>query len=322
MAEFLTDISRTFSEYLLIPNLTTKSCIPDNVNLSAPIVKHKKGEEPKIKVNIPMVSAIMQSVSGEKMAIALAQQGGISFIFGSQTIENQAAMVRHVKKYKAGFVKSDSNIKVDATLGEVLELVKKTGHSTVTITDDGTHKGKLLGIVTDKDYRVSKENEWEPIAKFMTPIEKLICGKNGISLSEANDIIWANKINCLPIIDDEGKLKYLVFRRDYEERKNNPNSLLDANKSYIVGAGVNTRDYEERIPALVDAGADVLCIDSSDGFSEYQKDTIAFARDKYGEDVKIGAGNVVDGKGFEYLVDAGADFVKVGVGRRFYLHYA
>ena len=314
MAKVLEDISRTFSEYLLLPNLTTEKCIPTNVNLKTPLTKFKKGEEAQYSLNIPFVSAIMQSVSGEKMAIALAREGGLSFIFGSQSIESQAEMVRNVKKYKAGFVKSDSNVKTGTKLRDVVALVKKTGHSTVTITDDGTANGKLIGLVTDKDYRITKVDLDEPIDRFMTPIEKIVCANKGVTLSEANDIIWENKINCLPIIDDEGRLEYLVFRKDYEERKNNPNSLLDSEKRYLVGAGINTRDFEERIPALVDAGVDVLCIDSSDGYSVWQKNTIDFVRAKYGDNVKIGAGNVVDAEGFKYLAEAGADFIKVGVG--------
>ena len=314
MAKVLEDISRTFSEYLLLPNLTTEKCIPTNVSLKTPLTKFKKGEEPKYSLNIPFVSAIMQSVSGEKMAIALAREGGLSFIFGSQSIESQAEMVKNVKKHKAGFVRSDSNVKTGAKLREVVELVKKTGHSTVTITDDGTARGKLIGLVTDKDYRISKSDLDDEIDKYMTPIDKLVCAKKGVTLSEANDIIWNNKINCLPIIDNEGRLADLVFRKDYEERKNNPNSLLDEEKRYIVGAGINTRDYAERIPALVDAGVDVLCIDSSDGYSVWQKNTIDFVREKYGDEVKIGAGNVVDAEGFRYLAEAGADFIKVGVG--------
>ena len=256
MSKILPDISRTFNEFLLLPNLTDERCIPANVSLRTPLVKFKKGEQAKFYANVPMVSAIMQSVSGEKMGIALAREGGLAFIYGSQSIESQAEMVYHVKKHKAGFVISDSNVKSGTTLKEVLELVEKTGHSTVIITDDGTASGKFLGIVTNKDYRLSRDNQDEPIDNFMTKKEDVIWAKKGITLSEANDIIWDKKINCLPILTEEGNLKYLVFRKDYEDRKNNPNSLLDENKRYIVGAGINTRDYEERIPALVEAGVD------------------------------------------------------------------
>ncbi len=314
MAKILPDISRTFNEFLLLPNLTTEKCVPSNVSLRTPLVKFRRGEEPKYSANVPMVSAIMQSVSGEKMGVALAREGGLAFIFGSQSIEDQATMVYHVKKHKAGFVISDSNVKSGTSLKDVLSLSKKTGHSTVIVTDDGTPTGKFLGIVTNKDYRISRDNLDAPIDDYMTRKENVIWAKKGISLSEANDIIWKHKLNCLPILTEEGNLKYLVFRKDYEERKNNPNSLLDENKRYIVGAGINTRDYEQRIPALVDAGVDILCMDSSDGYSVWQKNTIDFVRSKYGEDVKIGAGNVVDREGFRYLAEAGADFIKVGVG--------
>ena len=314
MAEILNDISRTFNEYLLLPNLTDERCIPSNVSLRTPLTKFKKGEEADLYLNIPLVSAIMQAVSGEEMAIALAREGGCSFIYGSQSIEDEAKMVRDVKKYKAGFINSDSNVKSGTPLKDVVKLVEKTGHSTVMITEDGTSNGKFLGLVTDKDYRISRANMESPIDDFMVKKEKLVYAKKGITLEEANDMIWENKVSCLPILDDEGNLDALVFRKDYEERKNNPNSLLDEEKRYIVGAGINTRDYEERIPALVDAGVDILCIDSSDGFSVWQKNTIDFVRAKYGDKVKIGAGNVVDREGFLYLAEAGADFIKVGVG--------
>ena len=314
MAKILEDISRTFNEFLLLPNLTDERCIPSQVSLRTPLVKYKKGEEAKYYANVPMVSAIMQSVSGEEMGIALAREGGVAFIYGSQSIESQAKMVRHVKKHKAGFVVSDSNVKSGTPLREVIDLVQETGHSTVIITDDGTANGKFIGLVTDKDYRISRDNFDSPIDNFMTPKEKVVWANEGVSLSEANDIIWENKKACLPILDDEGRLKYLVFRKDYEDRKHNPNSLLDENKRYIVGAGINTRDHEERIPALVEAGVDLICMDSSDGYSVWQKNTIDFVREKYGDTVKIGAGNVVDKEGFRYLAEAGADFIKVGVG--------
>ncbi|MCI8277402.1 MAG: IMP dehydrogenase [Clostridia bacterium] len=314
MAEILKDVSRTFNEFLLIPNLTDERCIPSNVSLKTPLVKFKKGEEPKYSANVPFVSAIMQAVSGEKMAIALAREGGCSFIFGSQSIEEEAEMVRNVKKHKAGFIDSDSNVKSGTTLRDVIALVEKTGHSTVIITEDGSSNGKFLGLVTDKDYRISRVDLDTPIDMYMTPREKIVCAKKGISLSEANDIIWENKISCLPILDENDNLEHLVFRKDYEDRKNNPDSLLDENKRYIVGAGINTRDYAERIPALVEAGVDMICMDSSDGYSVWQKNTIDWVREHYGDTVKIGAGNVVDKEGFYYLAEAGADFIKVGVG--------
>ncbi|NLJ94839.1 MAG: IMP dehydrogenase [Clostridiaceae bacterium] len=315
MAFIQSELSRTFSEYLLIPNLTTKECVPSNVSLKAPLVKYKKGEEESpISLNIPFTSAIMQSVSNDGLAIALARSGGMSFIFGSQPIESQAEMIQKVKKYKAGFVPSDTNLPPEATVTDVLNLKEKTGHSTVPITSDGTSTGKLLGIVTSRDYRISRIKGDEKVKDFMTPIEEVIYGEEGITLSEANDIIWDHKVNQLPIIDKEGRLVSLVFRKDYDSHKANPDEMLDSDKRLLVGAGINTRDYEARVPALLEAGADVLCIDSSDGFSEWQKDTLVWIKDKYGDSVHVGAGNVVDAQGFRYLADAGADFIKVGIG--------
>ena len=322
MAKILENISRTFNEFLLLPNLTDERCIPSNVSLKTPIVKYNKGEEPKLSLNIPFVSAIMQSVSGEKMAISLAREGGCSFIYGAQSIEEQAEMVRNVKKYKAGFITSDSNVKLDSTLREVLALIDRTGHSTVMVTDNGEANGKFLGLLTDKDYRISRANLEDTVDKYMVPKEKIVYANKGITLHEANDIIWENKISCLPVLDSNGILDSLVFRKDYESDKDNPYSLLDENKRFVVGAGINTRDYEQRVPALVEAGVDIICMDSSDGYSVWQKNTIDWVREHYGDTVKIGAGNVVDKEGFYYLAEAGADFVKVGVGRRFNLYYS
>lgn len=314
MAFYFEEPSRTFSEYLLVPGYSSSQCMPANVNLKTPVVKFKKGEESSIYMNIPMTSAIMQSVSSEKMAIALATEGGISFIYGSQSVENEAAMIARVKAYKAGFVPSDSNVTPDATMQDILDLKEKTGHSTVAVTSDGTANGKFVGIVTSRDYRVSRMDPSTKVKEFMTPLEKIIYAPEGTSLKEANNIIWDHKLNTLPIVAADGRLLYFVFRKDYSSHKENPLELLDAQKRYIVGAGINTRDYAERVPALVEAGADVLCIDSSEGFSEWQKLTIEWIREHYGESVKVGAGNVVDREGFRFLAEAGADFIKIGIG--------
>ena len=314
MAYYFSETSHTFNEYLLVPGYSSSECVPANVTLKTPLVKFKNGEESAITMSIPMVSAIMQSVSGDRLAVALAREGGVSFIYGSQTVEDEAAMVAKAKAYKAGFVVSDSNISPDATLAEVIALKEKNGHSTIAVTSDGTANGKLVGIVTGRDYRVSRMSLDIKVSEFMTPLEKLIVGSEDTTLKQANDIIWDNKLNSLPIVDGNGKLKYFVFRKDYDAHKENPNELLDSHKRYIVGAGINTRDYAERVPALVNAGADVLCIDSSEGFSEWQKLTIEWIREHYGDSVKVGAGNVVDAEGFRFLADCGADFIKVGIG--------
>ena len=314
MAYFYKEVSHTFSEYLLVPGYSDSKCQPHNVCLKTPLVKFKKGEEPRITLNIPLVSAIMQAVSNDTLAIALAIEGGLSFIYGSQSIEDQAKMVKKVKSYKAGFVVSDSNLKPDNTLEDVIKLKELTNHSTMAVTSNGKCDGKLLGVVTSRDYRVSRMDLNTKVEDFMTPLSKLVVAKSGVTLKEANDIIWDNKLNSLPIVDKKGNLEAFVFRKDYDSNKANVNELLDDNKRYVVGAGINTRDYAERVPALIEAGVDVLCIDSSEGFSEWQKLTIEWIREHYGDKVMVGAGNVVDAEGFRFLAESGADFVKVGIG--------
>jgi IMP dehydrogenase len=307
-------VSHTFSEYLLIPGLTEKRHTPENVSLGTPLTRHRVGEHPALALNIPFTSAIMQAVSDHNLAIALARCGGISFIFVSQPIEQQAEMVKAVKRFKAGFVESDSNITPDTTLQQVLALAAKTGHTTMAVTEDGTAHGKLLGILTSRDYRVGRCDPDTPVAQLMTPFSSLVYGEKGVSLSEANDLIWEHKLNTLPVIDQDQRLCHLVFRKDYEHSKQYPDELVDGEMRLMVGAGINTRDYRERVPALLDAGADALCVDSSDGFTQWQYETVRFIKQTYDGAVKVGGGNVVDGDGFRYLAEAGADFIKVGIG--------
>lgn len=314
MAKYYTEPSHTFNEYLLIPGYTGKDNIPDNVSLKTPLVRFKKGDEAAISLNIPMVSAVMQAVSDDHLAIALAKEGGLSFIYGSQSIEDQAIMVEKVKNHKAGFVVSDANLKPQTSLSELLQIFKETGHNTMPVTEDGSAHGKLLGLVTSRDYRLSRLSKEAKVESFMTPYDKLVVAKNNISLSEANDIIWDNKLNTLPIVDEKQHLCYLVFRKDYDSHKEHPHELLDEEKRLLVGAGINSRDYKERVPALVKAGVDVLVIDSSEGYSIWQKETIMWIKEKYGQAVYVGAGNIVDEEGFRFLADAGADFIKIGIG--------
>ena len=314
MAYYFEEPSHTFGEYLFVPGYTSADCRPENTSLVTPLVKFKKGEESPIKMNIPLVSAVMQAVSDDKMAIALAKEGGISFIYGSQTIENQAAMIERVKSYKAGFVSSDSNLRPDQTLRDAIALKEKTGHSTIAVTEDGTPNGKLLGILTSRDYRLNYSPMDGKVSDFMTPFKDLITGREGISLSEANDIIWKHILNTLPVIDSQGRMVSMVFRKDYASHEAHPLELLDSRHRYVVGAGINTRDYMDRVPALLKAGVDVMCLDSSEGFTEWQSRALKDIHSTFGENVRVGAGNVVDRDGFMFLAEAGADFVKVGIG--------
>ncbi len=315
MAKILPDLSRTFAEYLLLPGLSTRNHLPSNVSLRAPLAAAEKGAASRFHLNIPVVSASMQSVSGVDMSVALARQGGLSFIYCSQSIESQAAMIAKVKSHKAGFVKSDSTVKPTASLRELLGVTRRTGHSTVPVTEDGTGTGRFLGIITDKDFWEFEDDLDSSVGDHMTPLERVVFGRVGISLTEANRQLYKHKKECLPILEADGRLNSLVFKKDYVDHRNNPLELLDADKRLAVGAGVNTHDYKERVPALVEAGVDVLGFDSSDGYSEFQRDAALWVREKFGDRVVVGGGNVVSGEGFRYLVEQGqVDFVKVGIG--------
>ncbi|MCB0333430.1 MAG: IMP dehydrogenase, partial [Bdellovibrionales bacterium] len=316
MAKILEDISRTFNEFLLLSGQTTKEHIPSNVSLRVPLQRFKKGaEEQALCLNTPFVSAAMQAVSGEELAIALARKGGCAFIFCSQSIESQVEMVRKVKVHKAGFVTSDSNLSPEATLQDAIYLRQSTGHSTIAITEGGKPHTKLLGILTSKDFWEFKDDLSRPVKEFFTPLERLVFAKEGVSLQEATELLWENKKECLPIVDQNGNLSSLVFRRDYFDHKSNPDELTDDRKSLFVGAALNTFDYQERAKALVEAGVDCLCFDSSDGYSDWQKEAVQFLRKEYGNDIIIGGGNVIGADGFRFLVEeAGVDFVKIGIG--------
>ena len=315
MATILDGVSRTFAEYLLIPRLTRREQRPDLVDLSSPMSAVEPNRLPGFKINTPIVSAAMQSVSGSELGISLARQGGLAFIFCSQDIQTQADMVHQVKAHKAGFVSSDTNATPDKTLKEVITLMKNTGHSTVPVTGDGTGTGRLIGLITDQDFWEFEDDLSDPVKKYMTPIDEVIFGEEGLTLREANSLLHRHKKNCLPIVDNAGCLTSLVFKKDYEDHRRHPHELLDDSKRLCVGAAVNTHDYRERVPAVLAAGADVLCFDSSDGFTEFQKEGIRWIRQELGSDVVVGGGNVVSGEGFDYLVeDGGVDFIKVGMG--------
>ncbi len=314
MVKILKDTSRTFSEYLLLPQLTPKGLTSCSVDLKTPISKFKGNQKQLSSLNIPIVSASMQSVSGTQMAIALARQGGCGFIYSSQSIESQAKMIEQVKMHKAGFVISDSCLKPTDTLQNYVSLREKTNHSTMPVTKDGLCNGLFLGIITDKDFWEDEDNLCDSIKTHMTPKEKVITGESGISLKQANLLLYKYKKDCLPILE-KNHLKYLVFTKDYIDHKNHPNEILDNEKRLIVGAAINTHDYKDRVPALIEKGVDVLCFDSSDGFTEYQKEAALWIRKKYGDQIILGGGNVVTAEGFLYLAkEAKLDFIKVGIG--------
>ncbi len=314
--QLIEDLSRTFREFLLLPGRTTKEHVPSNVKLKTPLAKFTPAKEnSRLYLNVPIVSAAMQAVTGAELSIALARKGGCGFVFSSQPIEEQAQMVREVKEHKAGFVESDSNLSPEATLQAALDLRKKTGHSTIAITADGGRHSKLLGILTDKDFWEFKDDLGQSVQSFFTPLDRLVLGQDGITLQEATEILWKNKKECLPIIDSQGNLKSLVFRKDFFDHKSNPDELSDDRKRLVVGAALNTHDYLARAESLITAGADCLVLDSSDGYTEWQKHAALELRQKFGSQVVLGGGNIVCSEAFRFLVEeCQLDFVKVGIG--------
>lgn len=315
MATILPDVSRTFSEFLLVPRLTKKGQQVDRIDLTTPLARSRNGQAGGLNTNIPIVAACMQAVSGVELSISLARQGGLSFIFCSQPIESQADMVHQVKSHKAGFVPSDSNATPQTSLAEVIRLMKRTGHSTVPVTDDGTSTGRLLGLLTDKDFWEFEDDLSNLVKEHMTPMESVIHGNVGLSLKEANQLLHKHKKECLPILDSDNRLTSLVFKKDYVDHRRHPIELLDDSKRLCVGAAINTHDYQQRVPALLEAGADALCFDSSDGFTDYQMEGIDWIKKNFGNDVVLGGGNIVSAEGFDYLVkNSELDFIKVGMG--------
>lgn len=315
MAQIVEGVSRTFQEFLLLPGLTTKEHVPGNVALKTPLSSFKKGQTPRAQLNIPFVSASMQAVSGQELAIALARKGGCAFTFCSQSIESQAEMVRRVKDHKAGFVVSDSNVAPSATLKDAVALRRRTGHSTIAVTADGSPHGKLVGLLTSKDFWEFKDDLSHSVTQHFTPVDRLVMAEDGISLQDATEKLWRNKKECMPVVDKQGNLRFLVFRRDYFDHKANPDELTDEKKRLFVGGALNTFDYQDRARALMDAGCDALCLDSSDGYSEWQKEAGAWLRKQFGDRLVLGGGNIVTGEAFKYLVTEGkVDFVKVGIG--------
>lgn len=268
MAQIIAEVSRTFNEFLLLPNRTRTDCSAATVNLRTPLVRHIAGEAPAIELRSPFTSAIMQAVSTPDLAIALARNGGLSFLHHNQPIGDQAAAVRRVKNFKAGFVTSDTNVRPDDSLSLLAEVMRRTGHSTAAVTHDGTATGRLLGLVTSRDFHPRRHDLDGPVSGRMTTITDLAHAGPDITLSEANARLWDERLDCLPVLDSEGHLQHLVFRSDYTDNKRFPDQLVDAAKRLRVGAGVNTHDYRERVPALLEAGVDALCFDSSDGYRD------------------------------------------------------
>ena len=299
--------SRTLMEYRLLPGLTKMESSPKEISLRTPLVYSVKDEK-KYYLNIPIVSAAMQSVSGSRMGIELAKLGGAAFIFCSQTIESQTRMIAKIKQHKAGFVKPKI-MKPDMTIAEMYKVRKETGHSSFPVVDSD---GVFLGLISKWDYDISLHADFL-IKDRMIPIENVKVARNISDLKEANNILLESHKSVLPILDNEGKLLHLVFRKDINDQLDNPLEVHDEKKRLIAVASINTHDYEERIKSLAEAEVDVLAIDSSDGFTVYQKNAIEWINKNY-PDIPVIGGNIITQEGFRFLVEAGAGAVKIGMG--------
>ncbi len=322
--ELLHEPGTTYADWVLLPGRIRRNVTVDSIGLRAPLTKYSSGDKAELRiseipedvftVNIPMLSAPMQAVTGPKMAIELAKLGGLGVIYCSQPIKNEAEMVRRVKGYKAGFVVPDV-FGPDALIAEIDAHAKKKGYSTFPVTHNGKPDGRLLGLLTDKDYSM-RHHAGVKVADRMIPLDKLTAPyENDIDgdLKRANEILEESHHGAIPIIDRSGRLKCVVFRKDIEQHRENPLELIDDKKRYKVGAAINTRDYRRRVPALLDAGADILVIDASQGFSDYQEETMRYMRKNF-QDVPFIGGNVVTEEGFDFLVQNGAYGVKIGMG--------
>jgi len=323
MAQIIHDVypypSRTLHEYILLPEKIPAGVSDADIDLSSPLVKFNRSKKLGLKLNIPVLSAAMQSVTGPSMAIAMATLGGAGVIYRSQPIEEQASMVREVKEAKAGFVVPDVFSPRDK-ISTVDQHIKKVGYSTFPITEDGEHDSRLIGLLARKDFDPQRHGNMK-VRDRMVPLKEIVYArinqvqdrKKNLSLEKAHNLLIESHHGSLPILSRDGKLLYMVFRKDVDEHLRHPLELLDEKRRFVCGAAFDTRDYEERIPALVKAEVDLLVEDTSHAISEYTEKSLRFVKKNFPH-IPVIAGNIVTPEGFDFLANNGADAVKVGMG--------
>ncbi|WP_118802731.1 IMP dehydrogenase [Haemophilus haemolyticus] len=291
----------TFDDVLLVPAHST--VLPNTANLSTQLTK-------EIRLNIPMLSAAMDTVTETKLAISLAQEGGIGFIHKNMTIERQADRVRKVKKFESGIVSEPVTVSPDLTLAALAEMVKKNGFAGYPVVDS---ENNLIGIITGRDTRFIKDLS-KTVSQLMTKKEDLVTVKEGASRETILELMHKNRVEKVLVVDDAFKLKGMITVKDFQKAEQKPNACKDEFGRLRVGAAVGAGPgNEERIDALVKAGVDVLLIDSSHGHSEGVLQRVRETRAKY-PNLPIVAGNVATAEGAIALADAGASAVKVGIG--------
>ncbi|MBI4174934.1 MAG: IMP dehydrogenase [Candidatus Aenigmarchaeota archaeon] len=331
MAELDYRPGTTYQDWLLRPNLARKSVKAETISLKMPLTSHNPGcsldelrseKLPKelFSLNTPFLTAPMQAISSPEMFAEIAKHGGLGVANCSQPIESEVDMIRRTKRKKAGFVEPDV-VSPDMTIDELAELTKAKRYDTFPVTERGNPHGRLLGIITRNDYSKQEHSELKVGARMVSITDdrrQFVYARleelgDDEPLRTANRMLLDSHHGSMPIIDREGNLHYMVFRRDIERHRDYPQASIDKKKRYLVGAAVNTHDYEKRVPAVVEAEADIIVVDSSQGYSEYQADTIGFTKREFPWITLIG-GNIVTAKGFNYLASALADVAKVGIG--------
>lgn len=290
----------TFDDVLLIPAYS--EVLPKNVSLKTRLTR-------EISLNIPLVSAAMDTVTEHRLAIGMAQEGGIGILHKNMEVEDQAQQVRLVKKYESGVVKDPITVGPNTTVAELLTITEANNISGVPVVE----KDKLVGIVTSRDTRFVTEYQ-QPVSAVMTPQDKLVTVKEGAPSDEVQQLLHRHRIEKILVVNDDGALRGLITVKDMEKAKRFPNACKDSQGRLRVGAAVGTSaDTEARVDALVEAGVDVIVVDTAHGHSRGVIERVAWVKKKYPH-IQVIGGNIATAEAAIALADAGADAVKVGIG--------
>jgi len=306
--KILTEPSHSLKEFRLLTGKTTLDNVMSKASLKTRLCL-VPGTNDHIYINLPLVSAAMQAVSGPELGVALAQLGGISVIPCSIAIDKQVEIVKQVKRSKAGFQDNVIAVSPEDKISKVMKIIKEKGFGKFPVTEDGSPTGKFVGMITSKNFD-SRIHGPELVKDRMVQVPT---AQAGISLGDANREMIKHGTDVMPILE-KGNLRFVVFKKDVQQHFSFPDSAVDEEKRYMVGAAVSTQPGDKkRIDALIEAGVDIIFIDASDGYSQFQADTLKYVRSK-SRDIPVYGGNVITAEAFNFLADAGFDGIKVGMG--------